>query len=261
MSGIIPKIIEIKGVDPETAFVEAQAEARHLYGNSGTTGTIADPEGHIIVNGPALLPWDGRRTAQQMLRDGHAKAGGPMFLLRLADPAKTKTVKVPVDLTGLAAGQADDAIDTAVREKLPTEQWGIVAVETRGADADGTERKGATKTKTVITAGKGAKITKYVVVNEQSGQMLNSFPTLPEAKAWIKESLEANAAPMACYAITEKESGPLLRGETQVQKRTVIAVATIGLPAAGGNGNYLATGIFNAPGSNGATPGQAQPTG
>lgn len=258
MSSIIPKIIEIKGIDPETAYNEAQAEARHLYGNSRQTGTIADPDGHIIVSGPALLPWDGRRTAQQMLRDGHAKAGGPMFLLRLTDPAKTKTIKVPVDLTGLTPGQADDAIDAAVRQKLPGDQWGIVAIEGRDHTADGPERKGVLKQKAVVTTGKGAKVTKYAVINDQSGQTLNTLPDLASAKAWIKESLEAGAAPMSCYAITEKESGPLLHGENQEQKRTIIAVGTIGLPAAGGNGTYLATGIFNAPGSNGAAPGQAQ---
>ena len=247
MSGIVPRIIELKGVDPETAFLEAQREARHLHGNSGNTGTLADTDSHIIVNGPALLPWDCRRVAQQMLRDGHAKAGGPVFLLRLADPAKIKTVKTTIDITGMAAGQADDAIDKAVRDKLPDERWGIASIELRGQEADGPERKGTTKTKTIVTPGTGKKITKYSVRNAEDGREIGSFDSLAEARSWMKTTLAGGAAPMFCIAVTTKESGPLITGQNQILKRTIAAVATIGQPAAGGNGSYLAAGIFNTP--------------
>ena len=61
--GSIPKIIELEGTDPETAFADAQQVARHQHGHSKETGTIADADGCIVVAGPPLLPWDARRTA------------------------------------------------------------------------------------------------------------------------------------------------------------------------------------------------------
>jgi hypothetical protein len=246
--GIVPKIIELKGIDPETAFNDAQAEARHVYGNSKQTGTLADAEGCIVVSGPALLPWDGRRTAQQMLRDGHAKAAGPVFLLRLGDAAKSKTVKAVVDITNLSAGQVDDTIDAAIREKLPDDTWGIVSVEARDEDAEGPERKGTRKTKIILTTGRGAKKTRYSVRHAATNKELITHDSLAAARVWMKDALAAGAAPMTCVGEFVKESGPLLSGESQVLKHTIAITATIGTVAPGGNGTYLATGIFPTPG-------------
>ena len=242
--GIVPKILELKGIDPETAFNDAQTEARHIYGNSKQTGTIADAEGCMIVPGPALLPWDGRRTAQQLLRDGQATAGGPVFLLRLADPAKTKSVKMVLDVTGLTAGQADDAIDAAIREKLPDDTWGIVSVEARNEDAEGPERKGTRRSRIVLNAGKGAKKTRYSIRHAATSKELVSHDNLAAARVWMKEALAAGSAPMVCVGEFVKETGPLLYGETQVLKQTVALNATIATISPGGNGSYLATGIF-----------------
>lgn len=246
MTNIVPRINELKGADPETAFLDAQREARHLYGHHGATGTIADADGHIVVQGPALLPWDGRRAAQQLLRDGHAKPGGPAFILTLTDPKRTRTVRVPVDVTNLTPGQADDAIDTAVRAKLP-DNYGIAAIELRDSDAEGDERKGTLKTKTILTTGKGKKVTRYSVRADATGNELAAFDTLPEAKAWMKDALDKASGPMHCIAETRKETGPLLEGRCDVLKQTVIAVATIGTTIPTGNGTYLAAGIFNTP--------------
>ena len=241
---VVPRIIELKGIDPETAFVDAQTEARHLFGNSRTTGTLADADGHIIVSGPALLYWDARRAAQQLLRDGHARPGGPAFLLRLADPGRTKTVKVTVDVTGLLPGQADDAIDAAIREKMPDDEWGVHTVELRYQDAEGDERKGVTKTRVSLSPGKGGKVTKFVVRNEASNAVLSEHPTLSAARLWMRDALQAGAAAMVCVGEVSKEEGPLLRGENLVLKKTVVVVATIAKPAPGGSGAYLASGLF-----------------
>lgn len=243
MTTTVPRINELKGTDPETAFLDAQREARHLYGHHGATGTIADADGSIIISGPALLPWDCRRAAQQLLRDGHAKPGGPVFIFRLTDPKRTRTIRVPVDVTNLTPGQADDAIDTAVRAKLP-ENYGIATVELRDNDAEGDERKGTLKTKTILTTGKGKKVTRYSVRADRTGKELAAFDTLTEAKAWMKDALDKASGPMHCIAETRKETGALLEGRCDVLKQTVIAVATIGTPETSGNGTYLAAGIF-----------------
>ena len=246
--GSIPKIIELEGTDPETAFADAQQVARHQHGHSKETGTIADADGCIVVAGPPLLPWDARRTAQQLLRRGHATPGGPVFLLRLANPAKTRTVKAVVDITDLTAGLADDAIDAAIREKLPDDGWGIVSVELRDEDAEGPERKGTRRTRIILTTSKGPKVTKYSIRHAATGKELLKKETLPEARAWMKEALAVGAAPMHCVAEQTKEDGPLLTGECVVLKRTLAVVATIGTTAPGnGNGSYLATGIFPTP--------------
>ena len=241
-----PKIIELKGDDPETAFHETQREARHALGHNGQTGTIADADGCIIVQGPELLPWDCRRAAQQVLREGHAKQNGPVFIIRLADPAKTKTVRSMVDVTGMTPGQADDAIDAAVRQKL-ADGWGIVNIEARGADAEGDDRKGTLKTKTTITPGTGKRITRYAVRNQKHTAILIEKDTLAEAKAWMKEALATDHAPMDCVAVTRKESGALLTGQTTIVKQALAITATIGTAVPGGNGTYLAAGVFTAP--------------
>lgn len=243
MSDIVPRIVEIKGQDPETAFLEAQQEARHLYGNSGATGSIADAAGQIVVSGPPLLPWDGRRAAQQLLRDGHASAGGPVFILSLTDPKRTRVVRATVDITNLSPGQADDAIDAAVRSKTP-ENYGIVSVEIRDNTAEGDEKKGTLKTKTVLSSGTGKRVVRYSVRADSTNRELAAFDTLAEAKAWMKDALSKASGPMHCIAETRKETGPLLQGHCDVLKQTVIAVATIGVPNPAGNGTYLASGIF-----------------
>lgn len=241
---ITPRIVELKGVDPETAFIEAQQNARHIYGNSGQTGTIADADGFIIVNGPALLPWDCRRAAQQVLRDGHAKSGGPVFLLRLADPARTRSVKTAVEITDLGPGQVDDAVDAAVRAKLPDDTWGIVGVELRTHAAEGEERKGVRRAKSIVTVGKGPKVTKYVIKSELNGATLRVVDTLAEAKSLMKELIEAQSGPLSCAAEVTRESGPLITAESKVLKETAIVLGTLGTPAPAGNGTYLAAGFF-----------------
>jgi hypothetical protein len=245
----VPKILELKGIDPETAFNEAQREARHLYGHSGRTGTLADADGCIVVSGPALLPWDCRRVAQQVLRDGHAKPGGPVFLLRLADLGRSRTVRAMVDITGMLPGQADDAIDAAVREKISDEGWGISAVEVRDEDAEGTERKGLRRSKVVLTPGKGARITRYSIRHAETGRELTSKENLSAARVWMKDALLAGSAPMVCVGEFVKEDGPLLSGASQVLKQTVAVVGTVGAPVPGGNGSYLAAGSFPLPGN------------
>lgn len=245
---VVPRIVEIAGIDPETAWLDAQRDARHAYGHSGRTGTIADADGHILVSGPALLPWDGRRAAQQILRDGHAKPGGPVFVLRLADPARTRKVTVSVDITGMTDGQIDDAVDAAVREKLPDEEWGIVSVDVRRVDAEGEGRKGTRKAKVVLTPGAGKKVSKFSVRHEATGKELVSFPTLVSAKGWMKDALAKGSAPMVCVQESVRESGPLLSGREQVVKETVAVVAVVGRPAPGGNGKYFVSGLFPSAG-------------
>lgn len=244
---IVPKILEMKGIDPETAFNDAQREARYLYGHTGRTGTLADADGCIVVSGPALLPWDCRRVAQQMLRDGHAKPNGPVFLLRRADLGRSKTVKAMVDITGLSAGQIDDAIDAAIREKITEEEWGIAAVEARDEDAEGPERKGQRKTKVVLTPGRGGRVTRYSIRHAATGQELISKDSLAAARVWMKDALLAGSAPMICVGEFVKEEGPLLVGQAQVLKHTLAITATVGVPAPGGNGTYLAAGVFPLP--------------
>lgn len=245
----VPKILELKGIDPETAFNEAQQEARHLYGHSGRTGTLADADGCIVVSGPALLPWDCRRVAQQVLRDGHAKPGGPVFLLRLADVGRSRTVRAMVDVTGMTPGQADDAIDAAIREKITDEASGIASVEVRDEDAEGTERKGQRRSKVVLTPGKGARVTRYSIRHAETGRELIAKDNLSAARLWMKEALLAGSAPMVCVGEFLKEDGPLLTGRTQVLKQTLAVAASVGAPVPGGNGSYLAAGSFPLPGN------------
>jgi hypothetical protein len=243
---IFPKIIELKGPDAETAFLEAQREARHTYGHNGSTGTIADSSGCAVIPGNPLLPWDCRRAAQQFLRDGRTTTNGTAYIFSLTNPKKTRTIKVPVDITGLTPGKADDAVDTAVRTKLPT-GWGIQAIEIRDHNAEGPERKGTLRAKPTITVANGPKITRYIVRNSTTGEELTQQETLPEAKKWMKAALRTNpSTPMHCIAITTRADGPLITGTAEITRYTVIAVATIGIPDPAGNSSYLAAAIFNA---------------
>jgi len=242
--GNIPQIIEVKGTDPETAFQDTQREARHAYGHSGTTGTIADADGCIIISGPALLPWDCRRAAQQILRDGHAKPGGPAFILRIAEPEKKKTIRTVIDITELTPGQIDDAIDAAIRTKLPDDTWGIRSIEARDAAAEGDDRKGTLKKKITLTPSTGKRITRYTIKHSADGTTLAEKSTLPEARAWMKEALTAGAAKMECVAETRKETGPLLTGLATIVKQTVAVTAVIATTKPIDTGTYLVAGMY-----------------
>jgi hypothetical protein len=224
----------IEGSTPQEAFLSARELARHQYGHSGRSGTIADATGASVIHKPAL-EWEATVTALMLVYRRQGPANGDVLLVPIGEPDHKRVGSVAVDVTGLGGPERDAMILLGVQRGLCMPGESVLHAEARGKYAEGPGARGITKFRyqeDKYPPLAKDKVTRFYVVDAATKERLATFPNAMDARRWARaytRGLQEDGRVIVTGEVSRHDGGPLYSMSRTVAQETVRVKARVAL--------------------------------
>lgn len=245
----------IGGTNAREAFEVAQQDARHIWGNSGRSGTIAEAKDYAIQPGGPMQEWDAILAARALSERDRLEAG-TITLIPLAEPGRRRSISSRVTVTGLSDFERDVRISEALAKVCKRDEGVYAISEIRDWNADGSAPKGKRKFRVApqpkLPALASDKITNFHVTS--NGERVATFRSATDARRWAKEYLRTEPGPLDIAIrgeIARRDGGPLFTMGRIIAEETIVVKSVVATAKDAPTSRWIAIGIYPWMNSNG----------